>query len=133
MAPDPAAAAGLVAREVRTSARDGAATRIVVARRLYPAPQADLWDALTNGERIPRWFLPVSGDLRVGGRYQFKGNAGGEITRCEPPRLLSVTWEYGAEVSWLNVTLTAEGSVTRLELEHIAYVSDERWDQFGPG
>ena len=30
-------------------------------------------------ERIPRWFLPVSGDLRLGGRYQLEGNAGGEV------------------------------------------------------
>src|SRR6201996_2083125 len=106
MAPDPAAAAGLVAREVRTSARDGAATRIVVARRLYPAPQADLWDALTNPERIPRWFLPVTGDLRVGGRYQFAGNSGGIITECVPNKKIGATWEFGGGGTWVTVTLT---------------------------
>ena len=25
----------------------------------------------------PPWFLPVSGDLRVGGHFQLEGNAGG--------------------------------------------------------
>ena len=44
-----------------------------------------MWDACTDPERIGRWFLPVSGDLRLGGRYQLEGNAGGEILRCEPP------------------------------------------------
>src|SRR5882724_8555264 len=28
------------------------------------------WDAMTNAERIPRWFLPISADLRLSGRYQ---------------------------------------------------------------
>ena len=36
-------------------------------------------DALTDPERIGRWFLPISGDFRLGGRYQFEGNAGGKI------------------------------------------------------
>jgi hypothetical protein len=40
---------------------------------LYPASQSDLWDAVTNADRIPRWFLPVSGDLRLGGHYQLEG------------------------------------------------------------
>jgi hypothetical protein len=29
--------------------------------------------------------LPISGHLRLGGRYQLKGNSGGEITACDPP------------------------------------------------
>src|SRR3569833_196152 len=105
---DVARTVGAVVREVRDVVHDGKPAKMVVATRTYDTDMDDLWDALTNGERIPRWFLPISGELKLGGRYQFKGNAGGEITRCEPPRLLSVTWEYGAEVSWLNVTLTAE-------------------------
>ena len=79
---DPVTTAGLVTREVRSGIRDGAPTKIAIARRIYPADQADLWDALTNADRIPRWFLPVSGDLRVGGRYQLEGNAGGVVERC---------------------------------------------------
>ena len=130
---DPAETIGAVVRKVASREHLGKPARVVVAGRRYDTDIDDLWDALTNAERIPRWFLPISGELRLGGRYQFRGNAGGEITRCEPPRLLSVTWEYGAEVSWLNVTLAADGPGTRLELEHIAHVPDDRWDQFGPG
>ena len=37
-----------------------------VSRRTYDAPIEDVWDAVTNPERISRWFLPVSGDLRAG-------------------------------------------------------------------
>ena len=133
MAFDPGAIAGLAAREVRTGARDGAATRIVVARRAYPAGQADLWDALTNPERIPRWFLPVTGDLRVGGRYQLQGNAGGIVEACQAPESFTVTWEFGPMRSWLAVTLTPDGGRTVLELAHEAPVDPEMWGQFGPG
>ncbi|WP_405164083.1 SRPBCC family protein [Nocardia sp. NBC_01499] len=130
---DPAAIAGLVAREVRTGSRDGAPTRIVIARRTYATDQADLWDALTNAERIPRWFLPVSGDLKVGGRYQTEGNAGGVVQECAAPRRFAVTWEMGPQVSWLAINLTASDDGTQLELVHEAPVVPEFWDQYGPG
>ena len=106
---------------------------MVVAERTYNAATEDVWDALTNAERIPRWFLPVSGDLRLGGHYQLEENAGGTITACEPPRQLAVTWEFGGEVTWVEVRLTASGDDTTLRLEHIALVDDERWNEFGPG
>ena len=107
---------------------------MVVASRAYSTTAADLWDALTNAERIPRWFLPISGDLQLGGHYQLEGNAGGAITRCEPPSTLAVTWEYGGSVSWVTVRLREqEAGGTRLELEHVAHVGDDWWDQFGPG
>lgn len=120
-------------REVRTGERDGAPTRIAVARRTYPTAQADLWDALTDPERLPRWFLPITGDLRVGGRYQLEGNAGGTIERCDEPTSFAVTWEMGPMVSWLTVTLSAEADGTRMELVHEAPVDPEFWDQYGPG
>ena len=130
---DPVATAGLVAREVRSGSRDGAPTRIAVARRIYATDREDLWNALTDPERIPRWFLPVTGDLRVGGRYQTEGNAGGVVERCEEPSVLAVTWEMGPVVSWLQVTLTPSPDGTVLELVHEAPVDPDFWDQFGPG
>ena len=133
MLTDPVATAGLVAREVRSGTRDGAPTRIAVARRTYDTDREDLWNALTDAERIPRWFLPVSGDLRVGGRYQTEGNAGGVIERCEEPSSFAVTWEMGPMVSWLQVTLTPDAGGTLLELVHEAPIDPDMWDQFGPG
>ena len=130
---DPAAAAGLVTREVRSGFRDGAATKIVVARRVYLAGQGDLWDALTNADRIPRWFLPVTGELRVGGRYQLEGNAGGVVESCKEPESFAVTWEFGGMLSWLEVTLVPDGERTTLELAHEAHVTPDLWGQFGPG
>jgi uncharacterized protein YndB with AHSA1/START domain len=130
---DAARTVGLVTREVRTGSRNGAPTRIAVARRTYATDRADLWSAVTDPERIPRWFLPVSGELRTGGRYQLEGNAGGVVERCEPPRLFAVTWEYGPMVSWLEVTLRPDGDGTALELVHEAPVDPDMWARFGPG
>jgi hypothetical protein len=54
--------------------------------------------------------------------------------RCEPPRLLAVTWGMGGSVSWLTISLAEDpAGGTRLELEHIAHVGDDLWDQYGPG
>ncbi|WP_426442875.1 SRPBCC family protein [Bradyrhizobium genosp. P] len=131
---DPIAYAGAVVREVAFRERDGRPTRAVIATRSYDTDIADLWDALTNPERIPRWFLPISGDLKLGGRYQFQGQAGGEIIACEPPRQLAVTWEAMGSVSWLTVMLADDHSGgSRLELEHLSVVEGDFWDRYGPG
>jgi uncharacterized protein YndB with AHSA1/START domain len=83
----------------------------------YDAPIDDVWDAVTQPDRIKRWLMPISGELRVGGSFQLEGNAGGEILTCEPPRLLKVT--FGAPTSIVEVRLTPDGDGdTVLELEH---------------
>jgi uncharacterized protein YndB with AHSA1/START domain len=111
--------------------------RTLVLRRTYDATVEDVWDACTDPERIGRWFLPVSGDLKLGGHYQLEGNAGGEILRCEPPQLLKVSWLFGEDsgFSEVELRLTAEDEAERttVELEHVAVVPPEMWDQFGPG
>ena len=94
-----------------------------------------MWDALTNAERLPRWFVPVSGTLRLGGKYQLEGNASGTITRCDPPAALDITWEFGGGLSWVTVRVEPQGDGTLLTLEHItpAAVEDAFWDKYGPG
>jgi uncharacterized protein YndB with AHSA1/START domain len=111
--------------------------RTVHLRRTYDAPIDDVWDAVSNPERIGRWFLPVHGDLRLGGRYQLEGNAGGEILHCEPPRLLRVSWIFGEPTedtfSEVEIRLSEASDGTLFELEHVATVDAERWAEFGPG
>jgi len=128
-----------VQREVGSGRIAAGEGHVVRLRRTYPAAIDDVWDALTNPERIGRWFLPISGDLRVGGQYQFEGNAGGRIVACERPHRLAATWVYmdtgnPADISEVEVRLSEAGDeATTLELEHTAIVPDEMWDQFGPG
>jgi uncharacterized protein YndB with AHSA1/START domain len=126
---------GVEFRQYLEREHEGKPARVVVASRTYDTDPSDLWEALTDPERIPRWFLPIEGDLKLGGRYQLKGNAGGTITRCDPPQALDLTWEFGGGTSWVMLRLAPEGAATRLTLEHIVAASDvdQHWAQFGPG
>ncbi|MGW5639672.1 SRPBCC family protein [Streptomyces sp. NPDC003832] len=123
-------------RAVGTRQVDAGEARTVLLRRSYDAGIADVWDAVTSPERIARWFLPVTGDFEVGGKYQLEGNAGGEILQCDEPDLLRVSWLFGPDpgFSEVAVRLTAQGEeATVLELEHMAVVPEEFWGQYGPG
>lgn len=128
-----------VQRGVVSGPVDAGEAKVVRLTRTYDAGIGDVWDALTTPERISRWFLPVSGDLRLGGRFQFEGQAGGSIVACEKPNRLQVTWAYpptedDAGASDLEIRLTPAGDeATTLELVHTAVVPDEFWDAYGPG
>jgi uncharacterized protein YndB with AHSA1/START domain len=99
----------------------------------YDAPVGDLWDACTSAERIPRWFMPITGDLREGGAYQLEGNAGGRVLSCDPPNSFRVTWEFGGQTSEVEVRLTAlSDGRTRFALTHFAPLNDH-WARYGPG
>ena len=122
-----------VARSVSLRERDGQPARAVALSRIYSTTPEDLWDAVTNSERIPRWFLPVSGEFRPGGRYQLEGNAGGMITACERLSHFALTWEFGGDVSWVEVQFSDdESGRARLTLTHSARPS-EHWSEYGPG
>ena len=127
---------GIEYRVVKDAEHEGQSVRVVSGARTYDTEIGDLWDAITNPERIPRWFLPISGELKLGGRYQLEGNAGGSITRCDRPSALDVTWEYYDNVSWVRVRLEPAATGTRLTLEHLMgkdEASEEHWKKYGPG
>ncbi|NLU75617.1 polyketide cyclase [Streptomyces sp. HNM0575] len=138
-----------VHREVGSRRVDGAEARTVLLRRTYDAPVGEVWDACTDRERVSRWFVPVSGELKPGGHYLLEGHAHGEVLRCEAPRLLRLSWLFGDDPDFgeVELRLTAEGGAdgdgadgesdgderTVLELEHVSVVPDEVWEHFGPG
>lgn len=121
-----------VRRSVGRETNPDGPVHVVELRRTYDAPADDVWDACTNPERIPRWFLPITGDLRLGGRFQLEGNAGGEITACEPPRRLALTWEFGGDASLVTLDLAPARGATELLLRH-AVGDDDHWATYGPG
>jgi uncharacterized protein YndB with AHSA1/START domain len=123
-------------RRVENREHLGQPALVAVAIRTYPTTVDDLWDAMTTPDRLARWFMPVEGELKLGGRYQLKGNAGGTITRCERPDALDLTWEFMGGTSWVNVRLAPAGDHARLTLEHIAHkggVGEEHLKKYGPG
>jgi uncharacterized protein YndB with AHSA1/START domain len=121
-----------VTRQVGERPAESGRMRTVTISQVYDAEVADVWDACTTADRIRRWFLPISGDLRVGGSYQIEGNASGKVERCDPPHSFAATWEFGGMLSWIEVRLTAAAEGTRFELSHVA-PEDDKWGEFGPG
>jgi uncharacterized protein YndB with AHSA1/START domain len=125
---------GSTVRKVKFMELDGRRASMMSLTRTYDTSTDDLWDAVTNPERLPRWFAPVSGDLKLGGRYSIEGNADGEVLECDPPSRLRLTWEFGDAISWVNLNVSEDAEDgARLTVEHIAHIDNDHWDQFGAG
>ena len=112
-------------------------TELTVTRSLA-APPERVWRAFTTADELAAWFWPtawdavVTVDLRVGGRYRVAsapvGMAfGGEYVAVEPTERLVQTWQWDGEddETLVTVTLTPEGSGTRLEIVHERFATDE--------
>jgi uncharacterized protein YndB with AHSA1/START domain len=99
----------------------------------YDTDIDDLWDALTDPERVRRWYGVVEGDLRPGGEFRtYIADADiestGRVEACEPPRRLLCTtretdesYRKGSGVppfdATVEATLTADGGQTILVIE----------------
>ncbi len=90
--------------------------RVAVLIRTYAAPVDDVWDACTNPDRLARWYVPVTGDLRLGGTVHQAGMGSGTVSRCEPPGLLVLSFDGVDEIE-LRLSPLDDDS-TRLELRH---------------
>lgn len=118
-----------VRREVSSPAAD---LRTITISQTYDTSVEDLWAACTDRDRLSRWFLPVEGDLRVGGTYRLTNNVQGTVEHCDPPVAFRATWEYEGDVSSVEVRFTADPAGARLELVHRMSV-DAQWTEYGPG
>jgi uncharacterized protein YndB with AHSA1/START domain len=92
--------------------------RVAVFTRTYPTTVADLWDACTNPERLSRWYVPVTGDLRIGGRFEQTNMGSGIIVACDPPHLLKLSLGDGVDEIELRLSPSADGETSVLELQH---------------
>lgn len=87
----------------------------------------DLWEALTDPDRLAHWFGEVKGALSRGGEFGvhiiFAGERTGKIEACEPPHHLRVTMrdpdpQPGQPAqTMLEAHLTAESAQTKLVWE----------------
>jgi uncharacterized protein YndB with AHSA1/START domain len=83
---------------------------------VLPAPREDVWEALTDPERLEDWFAnDVDLDLRPGGGASFRWSNGEErhatVTEVEHERRLAFEWEDEGEVEF---TLDDDVEGTRL-------------------
>jgi uncharacterized protein YndB with AHSA1/START domain len=92
--------------------------------RLLPGPIERVWEYLTQADKRATWFAGGEMELRRGGKVELRFRHAdlsqpgevppekyrkvheeglmtyGEITRCEPPRLLSFLWGKDGEVTF---------------------------------
>jgi uncharacterized protein YndB with AHSA1/START domain len=94
----------------------------VVFERVYDTDPADLWAALTEPERLARWFAPVHGDLREGGHFtiHFDDNDVPDcrLASCDRPRRYSWEWSHSSHTSLVTVAVAPAGTGARLHLTH---------------
>ena len=83
---------------------------------VLPATRDDVWDALTDEDRLEEWFAnDVELDLRPGGGASFRWSNGEErratVTEVDPERRLAFEWDDEGEV---ELTLDDDVDGTRL-------------------
>ncbi|WP_344351246.1 SRPBCC domain-containing protein, partial [Catellatospora coxensis] len=71
-----------VARTLTVDVADGLRHTAQSLTQTFPASLENLWEACTDPERLGKWFAPVAGHFRLGGRYVVEDNAEGTITAC---------------------------------------------------
>ena len=85
---------------------------------VLPAPREEVWDALTDPDRLADWFAnEVELDLRPGGEATFRWANGEErhatIRSVEPEERLALDWD-DAEEGVVEFTLADDADGTRL-------------------
>jgi uncharacterized protein YndB with AHSA1/START domain len=101
---------------------DGAG--VVRVEERYATDIDDLWSALTDPDRLARWYGQVDGELGLGGEFRMYVDASGwegtgRVEACEPPRRLMVTTKELSESfrKTVEATLTSEDDHTVLVIE----------------
>lgn len=118
-------------------------------KRLLPGPIERVWSFLIESEKRAKWLAAGDTELRVGGKVELHfHNAGlsslsdipppekykdmpervsfsGEVTQCDPPKLLSYTWIGDDETSEVCYQLEPQGERVLLTLTHTRLPSDD--------
>jgi uncharacterized protein YndB with AHSA1/START domain len=92
--------------------------------RRYPNSIDDVWDAITNPDRIAQWWLPFDAEITVelveGGSYELRGKGGAptlswKVLRADAPHLFAhthvepdvvITWELSEDGDGCVLVLT---------------------------
>lgn len=114
------------------SLRSAEGVGVVRIEDRYDTDIDDLWSAITDPDRLARWFGEVEGELSQGGEFRVQiadaGERTGQVDACEPPQRVVVTtretdesYRRGQGVPpfdavW-EATLTADGDQTILVIE----------------
>ena len=96
---------------------------------LYPHSVDQVWVALTDPAAIADWLMPNDFRPEVGHQFTFRTKPGPgfdgivhcEVLELDPPRRLAYSWKGGGIETVVRYTLQAEGTNTRLVMEHVGF------------
>lgn len=105
-------------------------------------PVSEVWDAITDPERLGRWLFPTTFEKRPGGTLRIDlgdhGTAMGRVLLWDEPHVLEYEWreppgvgDTPAEVWHIRFTLSSEGEETVMVFEHL--LPDSRRPEFAAG
>lgn len=112
----------------------------VTLERTYNAPAQRVWEALTDVNKLRKWYFNLSGfELRVGYKFEFAGESDcaqyihfSEITEVVEGKKLTYTWSYkGYEgMSYVTWELFPERDKTKVVLTHVGLESFPKHPDF---
>lgn len=121
----------------RPTGRLDAGGHLVLARTFRTSAE-EIWGALTDSDRLARWYGTWSGDP-ASGRVELLMTAEDWdqpepllIRRCEPPRHLALTLGTAADAWRVDLDLVDYGGTTVLQLTH-RYPDPDEVESVGPG
>jgi uncharacterized protein YndB with AHSA1/START domain len=100
----------------------------VIVERMFKAPVARVWDALTDVDQMREWYFDLKAfKAEVGFEFEFVVEHEGnkyhhlcKVTEVIPQRKIAYTWRYKGEPgdSLVTFELFGEGDKTRVKLTH---------------
>jgi uncharacterized protein YndB with AHSA1/START domain len=101
----------------------------IVLERVFNAPTAKVWKALTNKNEMKKWYFDLAEfKAEIGFKFQFYGGPTPErqyrhvceITEMIPEKKLTYSWRYEgyAGISFVSFELSEQENKTLLRLTH---------------
>jgi uncharacterized protein YndB with AHSA1/START domain len=111
-----------------STTREKTLNEAIVLERTYDAPANQVWDAITNKEKMKQWYFDIK-EFRpeVGFNFQFVASDGKRdylhlcvVKEVIPQKKLSYSWKYDYDpgISVVTFELFPEGNKTKLRLTH---------------
>ena len=105
--------------------------RKIKKRRVYERPIREVWEAITSGSKLERWFMENNFVAEEGARFEFfdkpgekwRGMYQGEIISCQPPMNLAMSWTHNKlkHTTYVWWRLDEDKDKTIVSLEHSGF------------
>lgn len=98
---------------------------------------ADLWNAVTEPERLARWFAPIVGTPVVGGQFGVHFDDGDvpgmTLLSCDPGRGFTFAWPMAQGATEVDVEVREETATTSTLLLTHRLLPREKAPEYGAG